>query len=341
MGVVLATIWVLQRPGDARRTVWRAMASLSAILCASVMWLDLRIAMATHLGVSDPGTPLPLRVGLVGSTLCHYLEVLLVPFDLAPKVLRPVAPDWMAVGLAAGVVALALGFLLYAVRRRHTHTLVALVWVFGTYLPVSNVLPIQRYAADCLMYLPMVGLALGLGFSIDTLLRWRGHRAVVGIVLGATVLWLSGLAVVCRMQASVWRDEETLFRALYVIYPTNIDAVLEYADLLGQTGRPEVSDRVWRAYYAGALRADPQNMVARHQVLRRLLQRGSVAEARQVLDSTPLTAQASMAYLEASLEWAMTAQDWPAARAAVEAMLRMDPDSPRRALLPALEAQTR
>jgi hypothetical protein len=341
VGMILAAIWVLHRPGDAAHRPWLVMAALSAVVCAGVTWLDLRIANATHLAVSEGGIPFSLRVGLVGSTLHHYLQVLVLPFDLDPKVTRPVVPDWVAVGLVAALFALALGSLLHALRRRNTHTLVVLAWVLGTYLPVSNVLPIQRHAADSLMYLPTVGLALGLGFSLDTLLGWRGHRAVVALVAGTIALWLTGLAVVCRMQASVWRDEETLFGYLYRLHPTQLEAAREYADLLGRTGRTEASDRLWLDYYARALRANPGKMAARHHLMRFLLRRGSVAEARRLLDGTPQSTQGSMAYLEARLEWAMTVHDWPAALTAVEAIMRMDPDSPRRALIPELEARTR
>jgi hypothetical protein len=128
------------------------------------------------------------RLGLMADTLTHHLRIFVWPADNAA--LYPIDrtaddPWWVVLGPVALAVAIGL-----AVRARARRELFALVAFAILYAPVSNFVPLYWYYVDRWFSLPMLGLALLLGFLLA-----RGEpRARRGVVVaGALILSLLGV----------------------------------------------------------------------------------------------------------------------------------------------------
>lgn len=283
-----------------------------------------------------------LRIGLVGSTLRHYLSILLYPIGLTPKVPRPVRVDPVGLLLLAVSAGLLLLAARWAWRRDDRRVQLLLGWLIATYLPIANLAPISRYAADCYLYAVLPALALGLALLLEQLAA-RGARLRTALVL-LTGVGLLALGLRCHDQVAVWRDEQTLFAYLHRLLPGNREAMKEYAELLLRGGRRDQGLTVMLDYYAQALQREPGSLAARGWLLKLYPQRGRPGDleaAQQVLAEVPEAQRSGPFYQELRLEWALGRKDNAAALAALQELLRLRPDHPRAALLPSLQGAPR
>jgi hypothetical protein len=286
-------------------------------------------APAAHLG----------RAHYVAAAMEYYTRALLVPLELAPKVLTPVEGVGAGafVNLAA-VAALFVAALVVGIRKRNAHALAFLAWIAAAYLPVSNLIPLRRHAADSLLYLLMPALCAAAGVGIVRLARAqlaRGRQmlfALAGAVLVAA-------AVLAHRQAAVWRDQGTRSAYLYGLYPQQREAVEAYVAHLTASGQRARAQRVWQRYLEEALAQQPTSLRARHHLMRLYLEQGQPQRAWAVIEQTPRAARDTPAFWEAQLEWAMRQRDERRALQAALELVRRDPASPHRALLERLRAR--
>jgi hypothetical protein len=339
VGPTLALVYLLFSSG-ARTARGRALCVALCLCGALLLALNLYVSHLAKMSLDETPLSPARRAGLIGSTLRHYLTTLLWPARLAPKVPRPMAPDWGALaGFAALCVAWVVG-LVAALRRGRRWAALSLLWVAGTYIPISNLVPVNRYVADCYLYAPMLAPCLGVALGVDLALR-RLAALPKGLLGAALALCLGVLGWRCHAQVAIWRDEETLFAYLYRLFPENVNAMSEYAELLARTGRRAESLAMQIDFYQRALLAQPDSFKPRGWLVRLHLQRGAAAEgreeARRVLAETPAALRGQRAYIEAQLQLALASDDKVRALEAVQVLLRQDPGHPARALLPRLQ----
>lgn len=339
LGPTLAALYLLLGPRQAPRG--RALAFCIALcLCAAALLaLNLYVSHLAKMSLDETPLSPARRAGLVGSTLRHYLTTLLWPVGLAPKVPRPINPDWAALAGSLVLCAAWAAGLVAALRHGRRWAALCLIWLAGTYLPISNLIPVNRYVADCYLYVPMLALSLAVALGVDGLdgagfLSGALPRRLLGAAL---CVCLCVLGWRCHDQVSIWRDEETLFAYLYRLFPENGNAMTEYAELLARTGRRAQSLDVQLDFYQRALSAQPDSFKPRGWLVRLHLQRGAPEAARRVLEATPPALQGQRAYLEAQLQISLATGDKGRALQAVQALLRQEPGHPARALLPRLQ----
>jgi tetratricopeptide (TPR) repeat protein len=143
--------------------------------------------------------------------------------------------------LAASSVALAAACLLLltlaavAARRERPYLLVGWLWFLVTLAPVIGIVQVGSQAmADRYMYLPLVGLAIAVGFAgADAAAAGSGRRAVAAAAVAAVL----ALCVVTRAQLRVWRDSEALFRHALAVTRDNHVAHAYLGTALLEQGR--------------------------------------------------------------------------------------------------------
>lgn len=317
--------------------------ALALVLCGvALIALHSYVDSIAAMALDRKPLPWDLRIGLVGSTLRHYLSILLYPIGLTPKVPRPVRVDPAGLLLLAVTAGLLLFAARWAWRRDARRAQLLLGWLIATYLPIANLAPISRYAADCYLYAVLPALALGLALLLEQLAARGARLRTAGVLLIGVGLLVLGLR--CHDQVAVWRDEETLFAYLHRLLPGNREAMREYAELLLRSGRREQGLSVMLDYYAQALRREPSSLAARGWLLKLYPQRGRPGDleaAQQVLAEVPVAQRSGPFYQELRLEWALGRKDNAAALLALQELLRLRPDHPRAALLPSLQGAPR
>jgi protein O-mannosyl-transferase len=179
--------------------------ALSAVSCA----VTLAVQRAGGAVASAEAIPLPLRLGHAVVAYATYLSKAFWPADLAAYYPHPFADHPIA--LVAGCVALlaALTFGAASARKRAPWLLVGWLWFLGTLVPVIGLVQVGSQAiADRYTYVPMIGLAIAVGFACaDLVRRVPSSRIVVTGVLAASLLAGSALT---RRQVAYWKDDASL-----------------------------------------------------------------------------------------------------------------------------------
>jgi protein O-mannosyl-transferase len=146
----------------------------------------------------------------------------------------------VAVVILAGLVAAAV----VAIRADRRMALACAIIVLPL-IPVSNLFPIYRAAADRYMYLPMAGVALAVGWLLDgpwLAARPRLREKATIACMAAVVL----LGMACVERQKVWANPLALWEDTFRKNPVAYTAASGLADSLREAGRLPEAERATR-----------------------------------------------------------------------------------------------
>ena len=272
-----------------RRVQWRGAVP---ILPARVLWEKLPLlALAVLAGVAalwaqqaagtmDHGEALPLPVRLANAALstAAYLRDALWPARLA--VFYPHPGEGLSRGsaivAALGLLALTLGAL--GVARTRPYLTVGWLWYLVMLLPVLGLVQVGVQArADRYTYLPLVGLAIAVAWSLRDAARTPARRRAA-VALGAAAL--VAMTVVARAQTAHWRDTESLFRHTARVTRDNFLAHQWLGSLLLRSGDLDAAEMHFRE----ALRSAPEWSKAQRGIADVHAERGDWSAAIRAYD---------------------------------------------------------
>jgi len=199
------------------------------------------------------------RMMLIPNVYWLNLKTLVWPMHLAVDYGRVTPKSFLEPEVMLGGIALGLTCLLLWRLRRRKLILFGLLW-FGLALgPSSQILRHHIHRADRFLYLPLVGLAIGVAMGLrpaGQVLRSRMAMAGLGAV-GALTIILLGMR--SSDQVRVWRDSITLWESCVEARPNNAfahDALATNLKLRGESRRAkEHADRALQLDYADNPRA--------------------------------------------------------------------------------------
>ena len=227
--------------------------ALAAASCAVTYLVQKRHGAITEVA------PWGLRLQTALLAYGNYLLKAIVPVNLAasypplrePAVLASVVCFLLLAALSAGAAVCA--------WRGNRHAIVGWLWFLGMIVPVSGIVLIgDQSMADRYTYLPLVGIFVAIAFALPE----RAGRRISILSLGAMVLLVFG--IVSGLQASTWRDSETLWRRVLVVSPENALAHNNLALALRAKGpfwRDEASQHLKEA-----LRIKPEYFLANNNL---------------------------------------------------------------------------
>jgi protein O-mannosyl-transferase len=192
---------ILRRPF---RSVVAAAAPLLILAIPCAVWT--RTAQPTNSG-NQPVVPLLARPLVAGDAVAFYVGKLVAPVRLSIHYVRRPDEVWRdGRALWTWLVPAVVVLVAIALRRRAPWGLAAaMLFVLGL-LPVLGLVPFefQYYStvADHYLYLPMLGIAVLVGFALNA----RQQRWPVLVIS----LALMGWTVLSHRQARVWRDTNSL-----------------------------------------------------------------------------------------------------------------------------------
>jgi len=182
--------------------------ALSAAACLATIWAQSgAISGAEYV-------PLPWRIGNAVVSYAVYIGQMFYPVGLAVLYPHPGVhlPLWQAAAAALVLTAITAASLVG--RRRYPFLLAGWLWYLVMLLPVIGLIQVGRQAhADRYTYLPQIGLAVALAWTVAELVRlhpgWKRWLATV------STLWVIVMAIAAIRQTTYWRDSPTLWaRAL-------------------------------------------------------------------------------------------------------------------------------
>jgi len=366
--LLLLDFWPLERmrpfADGARKRFGALVVEKLPLLAIALAAVGLGLFFAA--GLNNPWVTDPPFVARAAQGLVHVAETLgrfVWPTQLA--ITYP-PPRQMGLGdvqplVVAGAAALlvALTFLAWRQRARRPWLLVGWLWFGAMLLPMVGLIPAGlRRMHDRYSYVPLIGLALVLGFGFEELwqrLRRAALRFAGGVALAAVLV---ALGAASARQVGFWRDSLTLFdHALRVndrnaIVHAGRGTVLAHrGDLAGARAEfeaalaihpdyPAVNSSLGYLFFqqgrvdqalpylrrAVELRPDwPQGLVnLGNALIARGDTRGGLERLRAAVANAPESS--TMRYWLANGLY--LAGDWRSARAEYEAALRIDPENP-------------
>ena len=123
----------------------------------------------------------------------------------------------------------------------------AVLWFFITFLPVSNIVPIQNMMACRYLYLPMAGFSLlaALVFRKTRTARFIQKPLILYLMTGMMVALPVFYALLTSARILAWRSEITLRREYLQHRPDDIAAHIIYGAALERNG---LFKQAWEVY---------------------------------------------------------------------------------------------
>lgn len=179
---------------------------------------------------------LPLRIGNALMSCTAYLRQMFWPTDLAafyPLAIRDILAARVLLSL---ILLTAITVVIFLLRRRRRYLVTGWLWYLAMLAPVIGIVQVGSQArADRYTYLPQIGLVLLLTWgAADLFARWRHHRAFLATL---SLIILVALTFSARLQASVWRDSETLWKQALTRTTDNLMAELNLGEAVYQLGK--------------------------------------------------------------------------------------------------------
>ena len=215
--LILLDVWPLARTDWSRiwKDVWRLAAEKWAFWLLAAAYVALAIwTQAREEAISD--VPVWIRLALVPAHYLFYLQKLVWPSDLAPlQGDLPMNAGWIGggLGLLSGLTVLA-----WLLRKKAPWALWGWLWFVGLLLPLSGLMwqGSERVALRWL-YLPQIGLTLGVVLGVDALLARRAADATWGRALVLLLLLVCGFATLRTL--AYWRDPNTFGLWIWTCHP--------------------------------------------------------------------------------------------------------------------------
>jgi protein O-mannosyl-transferase len=220
--LLLLDYWPLNRMGNAgagaephvpRWTLLRLLVEKLPFVVLAFLTCLITLQSGGRFGALPSTTAVPIAARLANATLCYagYLAQACWPRNLV--VYYPLPATFSVWGVAGAATLLTgISVAAFCLGRRWPFVIVGWLWYLVTLLPVIGLIQLANYShADRYTYVPLIGVFIGLTWSVGEVLRHRGDRAVSYFAAAAGVVLL--LCLVCaRRQIGYWRESETLLR---------------------------------------------------------------------------------------------------------------------------------
>jgi tetratricopeptide (TPR) repeat protein len=244
--VVLTTYWWLFRRGEARRFWPVALgggAGLALAFLAARFLLEPETSRIFDVKPEYPGGSLAAALALEPRILALYAQLVVCPVNLCADYGGP-SVGHLTLPLAIVIVTALAAVLAWGCWRDRRIA-------FGTALmllplvPVSNLVPIYRAAADRYLYLPLAGVAVIVACVVATAWsRASRERRQVGLGVGLVALGL--LAAACMARQRVWSNSMALWTDTLTRNPASYSAASGLAAAFREAGQFTESERAAR-----------------------------------------------------------------------------------------------
>ncbi len=282
------------------------------LLIGAASWTALRVH--ENLGALELTVLVPLHLRIANAIVSYaiYTAKALVPLNLGlfyphPYLETTGGEPWSFFAIAGAsnlllvVSGVALGW-----ARRAPYAIVGWLWFLGSLVPTIGLVAFGTHGmADRFTYLPLIGLAVAVVFSLDAIgNHWVKRRPSLARPLGAAALsLLVAYGVVATWQTSHWRDSISIFSHTLEASPRSAVIHFNLANELKASAQP----REAIGHYRNAVNIHPGYNRARFNLANTLRSQGdpdnAIAEYRLLVLRDPGFTRAVFA-LAATLEGA-------------------------------------
>jgi tetratricopeptide (TPR) repeat protein len=246
-------------------------------------------------------TPPGFRVGNALLAYVGYISKMVWPRDLAVIYPLPATITLVQISLAAAFLA-GVSYATIRAARRHPYILVGWLWYLGTLVPVIGLVQVGNQAlADRYSYIPLIGLFVAIAWGVPALVG-PGRRRGTALHIAAGVA-VFACAGLTWAQVGIWKDSVALFGHAVRAVPDNYVARQFLGSALAERGSFDEA----LVEYSEALRVSPgytRAVVGKGRVLAKLGRRAEAIdhfERALEIDSDSVDAHLHMAEAFAGL----------------------------------------
>ena len=281
--LLVLDVWPLQRLPLQRNslhdgTLAERLREKWALFAIALVFVVITFLVQRGTGAMTDGGALPLatRAGNALLSVWRYVGRSLWPVDLGvfyPYAL-PLAAPWVA---ASALGVLLVSWFVWRERASRPYLMAGWLWFVGMLLPVIGLVQVGRQSwADRYSYLPTIGLAIALVWSLAPLAR-RSNILRAAIVV-ALIAACAALGNASMRQVTRWKDSETLFVWTSRVVPDNTTALMGLGNAYMKQGR--AADAV--EPFEQALKIAPADSEVRDRMVIVLMQLGRHEDALTV-----------------------------------------------------------
>ena len=239
-------------------SILRLLVEKLPFLAFAVLTSLITLQSGRRFGALPSATEVPIPARLANATLSYvgYLVQAFWPSDLV--VYYPLPATFSAWGVVgAATLLIGISVTAFCLVRRWPFVLVGWLWYLATLLPVIGLIQLANYShADRYTYVPLIGVFVGLTWSVGEVLRyWRGRE--LGYFAGAAGAVMLLCLVCARRQVGYWRNSETLLRHALKVSEDNWFAHNKLGTAFYQQGR--ISEAISQFQEAIRLKLDYAN----------------------------------------------------------------------------------
>ena len=232
--LLLLDYWPLQRFGGRSSIKRLALEKIPLLTLSAAAGVATLLLQRSSLAVVEQ-LPLVSRIGNGLVSCVIYVKQMIWPVGLAVFYPHPgdQLPVW-EIGLAIVLLALVSAGAI-ALRRKLPYLVTGWFWYLVMLLPVIGLIQVGSQAhADRYTYLPQIGLYLLLAWAITDALASRLQRRILAVTASVAVIALAWCA---HVQASYWRNGESLWGHALAVTSGNFMAHDGLGECLGNRGR--------------------------------------------------------------------------------------------------------
>jgi protein O-mannosyl-transferase len=225
--------------------------------------------------------PLWIRFSNAFESYFYYLEKFIWPQNLIlfyshPKELI----TWLG-GLAALFFLVVLTGLFFYIRDRFPFALMGWVWFLISLIPVIGLVQVGHQSlADRYTYIPSIGITVLIVWGCGSFIEKQSQR--LGTVLGIAVFIV--LSYSAWVQASKWKNNETIYQYVLEIDPENKLALHNYAADINQKAKKLAREGNFEEAYVKwgqAIKMDPQYAALKVDFGNALVSQGKLESAEE------------------------------------------------------------
>lgn len=262
------------------------------------------------------GTPFGIRLASVTAAYVAYILKMVWPLKLGVIYPHPGTnlPEWQVVGSALFLAAVS--YLVYRQRTQRPWLAVGWLWYVVTLIPVIGLVQVgAQFIADRYTYIPLIGLFVGIAWSVGQVGRVR----LVGAI--AVIVVLACTAGTFR-QAGYWKDSRTLFAHTLMVAAPSATAHTNLGIALAEKGDQDAAIR----HYEMALEISPDHVNARYNMgnayVRKKMYDEAIEHYQRAISIRPQTVEAHLNLANAYAEMRL----YDSAEAEYKTALEYDPD---------------
>ena len=293
--LLLLDYWPLERfetrkSNSGRRRSQLVLEKIPLIALSAVSSIVTFLAQRGAIGWTEQ-LPVSARISNALVSYVIYIRQMFWPAGLAvfyphPENRLPVLEISLAFIVLVGITVAAFVF-----RKKAPYFVTGWLWYLGMLLPVIGLVQVGWQGhADRYTYLPQIGLYIAVTWAVTDFTRtWRFQRMALGV---AALIVVGALSWRCCLQASYWRDSETLFTHALAVTRNNDVAMNNLGIIFLEKG--QLDDAI--SNLQAAIDVRPENAPAHDNLAKALLRKGQVGEAmvhyRKFLEIEPENVEA-------------------------------------------------